>query len=357
MSTKITCPVCGAEFAIAEHTHVVTNATVIGKDSNLGELHPELAHKPSKSEQRLKALADAGVDISSLYALRGANGEDFIFKCEDGALSVLKDDDPVFDAVWKAGVIPERRLFRRWVMSQMFHMIAPKRGYRTYNGKTVWTDCNYTDALHAKGYEYQWKMTLEEMRVISKLMVNDKENFDERWLWFNSNLVGAMCRGYIATLSRLICNNKKRASNGAYIVRINHNTMALSDAKDTLDLLSRKLDKVLSARNPKETYMGLKEFNKARIKLPFDTPQNNDWVDAYKGSGAYYTMKNLIMFHGCRVHADNGHVLSKDESLAFLRGYAENQSLRHGGYNLLGMLKQLIVDNNIDIDRMIAEWK
>lgn len=38
-TTKVTCPKCGTEFKIADKTSVAIGI-VIGKDSNLGEIHP-----------------------------------------------------------------------------------------------------------------------------------------------------------------------------------------------------------------------------------------------------------------------------------------------------------------------------
>ena len=41
-------------------------------------------------------------------------------------------------------------------------------------------------------------------------------------------------------------------------------------------------------------------------------------MDAYKGAGAFFTMQNLIRFHGCTAIDDSGRRLDKYQSLAFL---------------------------------------
>ena len=69
--TKVLCPECGAEFAIAEKT-VTTVATVIGKDAGIGIVYAEVVGKepklqkklPKTAKERIEALREAGIDVS-----------------------------------------------------------------------------------------------------------------------------------------------------------------------------------------------------------------------------------------------------------------------------------------------------
>ena len=87
-----------------------------------------------------------------------------------------------------------------------------------------------------------------------------------------------------------------------------------------------------------------------------DTPQSKAWVDAYKGAGAFFTMQNLIRFHGCTLIDDNGKRLDKYRSLAFLSLKAETYSYGNG-WRLLALLKNMLDDNGIDIKKKMAEWR
>ena len=91
-TTKVTCPKCGTEFKIADKTSVAIGI-VIGKDSNLGEIHPEIeqagSRKTTKAKERIEALKAAGVDVSNLFAMQGANGEEMIAKYNGVRLDVL----------------------------------------------------------------------------------------------------------------------------------------------------------------------------------------------------------------------------------------------------------------------------
>ena len=90
--------------------------------------------------------------------------------------------------------------------------------------------------------------------------------------------------------------------------------------------------------------------------MAWNTPQCKAWVDAYKGSGAFFTMQNLIRFHGCTAIDDNGKRLDKYQSLAFLSAKAEMYQDGEG-WRLLAVLKKMLSDNNIDIKKKMSEWR
>lgn len=109
------------------------------------------------------------------------------------------------------------------------------------------------------------------------------------------------------------------------------------------------------AKNAAQLYKAAKTFNDMRISMVWDTPQCKEWVDAYKGSGAFFTMQNLIRFHDCLAIDDAGNRLDKSLSLAFVSAKAE---LYKNGeeWRLLAALKKMLNDNNINVRRKVAEW-
>lgn len=134
--TKVLCPGCGTEFAIADKEFAATG-TVIGKNSDLGTVYPVVAgHNspaglPKGARERIEALRGAGVDVSCLFAMQGAEGGEYIASNKDGKLTILDDNDPIFGSIMAQGTVPNNRLFRRWVMAQMFHMMSYTH-YRKY---------------------------------------------------------------------------------------------------------------------------------------------------------------------------------------------------------------------------------
>lgn len=113
---------------------------------------------------------------------------------------------------------------------------------------------------------------------------------------------------------------------------------------------------MLDARTPEQLYKAVVLFNQSRVKLPHNTNQHKSWIDAYKGSGAFFTLQNMIRFHGCILRGKNGRMLSKEKSLAYLDDYAEECGKSKEGYKMLGMLRQALKDNHIDINAKFQEW-
>ena len=139
--------------------------------------------------------------------------------------------------------------------------------------------------------------------------------------------------------------------------RINGKNMFTSDIYNkVVKGVYRALTVMLDARTPEQLYKAVVLFNQHRVKLPSDTPQHKVWIDAYKGSGAFFTLQNMIRFHGCILRGKNGRMLSKDKSLEYLDNYAEECGKNGEGYKMLGMLRQALKDNRIDINAKFQEW-
>lgn len=355
-ATKVLCPGCGTEFAIAKN-EFTTVATVIGEDSGLGVIFPAVVEKkaapaklPEKAEERIEALRNAGVDVSCLFAMRGANGGECIASNKGGKLVVLNDNDPLFDIIISQGTVPNRRLFRRWVMAQMFHMMS----YTSYRSKEP---LGVTEMIHRLGYEYQWKMLINELYAQMKMESKDPESFIERNRWFNANVVEAMARDYTIQLKERVDALKVRNCKGIPYKRICNRNIFVSDLAVKLYYpLDMAMARIRQAKNAAQLYNAARIFNNLRIKMTFDTPQSKAWVDAYKGSGAYFTMQNLIRFHGCVAYDDGENRLDKTQSLDFIQikamMYANGE-----GWRLLAVLKKMLNDNNIDIKKKMATWR
>lgn len=355
-ATKVLYPGCGTEFAIAKN-EFTTVATVIGEDSGLGVIFPAVVEKkaapaklPEKAEERIEALRNAGVDVSCLFAMRGANGGECIASNKGGKLVVLNDNDPLFDIIISQGTVPNRRLFRRWVMAQMFHMMS----YTSYRSKEP---LGVTEMIHRLGYEYQWKMLINELYAQMKMESKDPESFIERNRWFNANVVEAMARDYTIQFKERVDALKVRKCKGIPYKRICNRNIFVSDLAVKLYYpLNMAMARIRQARNAAQLYNAARIFNNLRIKMTFDTPQSKAWVDAYKGSGAYFTMQNLIRFHGCVAYDDGENRLDKTQSLDFIQikamMYANGE-----GWRLLAVLKKMLNDNNIDIKKKMATWR
>lgn len=109
---------------------------------------------------------------------------------------------------------------------------------------------------------------------------------------------------------------------------------------------------VRMANTPMELYRAFAAYNKARVPLHDDTRQSAAWVDAYKGAGAYFSMQNLIRFHGMYL-LDKTNVMTGEDAIGVLDECAD----RKRGWELLGMLKEAIKLNHIDVAKKSDEWE
>lgn len=357
--TQVTCPVCGTKINIepqqsANFWQVCNGNVVNGTLTATVELdEPNAAstipntHKLSASD-KIKALATAGVNVDNLFSMSGITGNEVIGRLCNGKLHIVPDNDPIFDAIIKSNVIPNRRLFRRWVMSQMFHMLNYRGAFNRYG---------FTEALNAKGFKYSWKMMLEEYRVQVKLANNDLENFQARNRWFNINTFTSAARAYITELHTKINKLPERHCKGIPYIRLQSRNYFKSDVDEKifkpLESLVRKAETV---RTSEQLYYVVSAFynRMKRIYFKNDLSISLAFKDAYKGAGAYFTMKNLILFHGATFK--NGCVkLNQAKSIALLETRAEQYA--NEGWRVFGLMKRLITDNDIDIVKKMDEWK
>jgi hypothetical protein len=106
-----------------------------------------------------------------------------------------------------------------------------------------------------------------------------------------------------------------------------------------------------------DLYRRLNAFMKSMIKLPWNTPKSKVWIDAFKGSGAYYTLKNLVMYHDCKIYYGTTHynteIYAGTEAVKFIQSKLDEY--RGEGWRYLAMLRKCIADNKFDYDSRMKE--
>lgn len=360
LKTKVVCPNCGAEFVTPETTHLSVGI-VVGADSNLGVIYPETTGnfsnpqpKPSsqmKAEEKIEALRKAGVNVDNLFSMKGVTGQETVARLENGVLQIVPEDDPLFAMIVANGAVPNRQLFRRWVMSQMFHML----NYRSWNGKKT----GFVAALEAKGYKYQWKMLQEEFKIQAKLFVADKENFELRNRWFNNKVLEVICVDYVAKLDKYIRTLKIKHCKGVPYKQIAGRNLYLAEIQEMLNRLDvLRVNIGCTASDPAKLLHLLNRFIGIMKNIWYtnDAPMSPEFKDAYKGAGAYFTMKNMILFH--KASFKQGCIkFGKDKSLKHLEDKAIEYSASYEGWRLFGVMKKLIADSGINIEKKMAEWR
>lgn len=116
--------------------------------------------------------------------------------------------------------------------------------------------------------------------------------------------------------------------------------------------LRHEIHRLKYATNYNEIYKIVKNFMNDMISLPYNAPKSKAWIDAYKGEGAFYTLKNLVMFHGCGIKTSNGTLYGMG-AVAFLN---DKLDVYQGeGWRMFALMKKVIADNNFDFKARMAE--
>ena len=357
--TKVVCPKCGAQFAIAEKTHVASGV-VIGKDAGLGTIHPQVVGQdqpksqlPTKAEDRIAALKAVGVDVSGYFSMKGADGGEYVGRLENGQMSLLDDSDPIFNLIQAEGDVYNSKLARRWVMSQMFHMLSRESNEKKWG----YYKNSITEQIRGRGYDYMWKQMTDELHAQFKMKKNgDDVNYHDRNHWFDAKVLFWMISDYESQLKKHIKSLKVKHCKGVPYKHILGENVFVSDIEKKIFYPIRMtLAKVERSDDPKNLYEAILEFNRIRKSRSWNPKQNNQWIDAYKGAGAFFTMQNLIRYHKCTFIDDNNKRLSKNASYEYL--LKKNDEYMCEGWRMIGLLRQFLKDNNIDINAKMEEWR
>ena len=305
-------------------------------------------------KERMEKLHSAGADTSKYFTLDlpegiPAGAKIHIVIDENGVAKpmVVKETDAIMDQIISDGYVRNTKLHRRFVMAQMFHAL----NYKSYDGKYT----GYNECLkRSYGYDYTFKMMLEEVRVLSKLEVKDAETFVERSHFFTKGTIMCVMADYIDNLHAYVDKLPNKKCKGVPYKRIKGTNIFNEDLDKKLYApLRADVDKIQYVRTYDDVYKVLAGFIKKMIKLPYDTPKSKAWIDAYKGSGAFYTMKNLLMFHNCFVENDNGVKLYGTNAVDFISSKLDEYQDEY--YRMFALMKKVIADNNFDFKARMAE--
>lgn len=306
-------------------------------------------------KERMEKLNNAGINTNKYFTLNvneaipvGAKIHIVVDKDGNYVPEIVNEtNDNIFNMIIEDGYVKNTKLHRRFVMAQMFHMLNYVSWCGQYKG--------YNDCLkRSYGYDYTLQMMTEEIRVLSKLEVRDIDSFNERSHFFNKGVVVAVMEDYLEKLQKYINAMPDRNCKGIPYKRIKGKDVFNTDLdKKIYAPIRSEICKFKYAKNYSEIYGILGRFMKNHIKLPFETPKSKVWIDAYKGAGAYYTLKNLVMFHDCCIKVDKFEFLNGVSAVAFLNRKLDEY---HGeGWRMFALMKKVIADNGFDFKARMEE--
>lgn len=268
---------------------------------------------------------------------------------EDGQPMIVSgNNDVIRDQIIADGYVRNTKLHRRFMMAQMFHML----NYVSWDGK----EKGYTACLRNRfDYKYTLDMMIEEVRVLGKLENRDKESFMERSHFFTKDVVVDVLNDYLEKLKDYVDSLPNKNCKGVPYKRVKDVDIFVADLDKKLYRPIRdRIQRVQRAANYTIMHRELMAFMRySFVKLPHNTPKSKAWVDAYKGEGAYYTLKNLIMFHDCGIRTSTGHMSFGTAAEAVLK-YKLDEYMGEG-YRMFALMKKVIEDNRFDFNKRMAE--
>lgn len=299
-------------------------------------------------KERMEKLNNAGINTNKYFTVDLDNGTKIhlIIDEENGVCKQVKN--PVMEQIIEDGYVRNTKLHRRFVMAQMFQML----NYVSYDGEYN----GYNDCLKRMyGYEYTLTMMTEEVRVLSKLEVRDKESFAERSHFFTKEVVIKVLEDYLEKFKVYVTALPDRNCKGIPYKRVKGKNIFNADLdKKLYSPVRNYIFKIKYAKNYTEIYRTLEAFMKNHVKLAFDTPKSKVWIDAYNGEGAFYTLKNLVMFHNCGVENLYGCPLTYGKNAV---DYINRKldEYKGEGWRMFALMKKVIADNGISTKTYISE--
>lgn len=373
----VTCPKCGEQIEVEiPNKEQFMSGMAIGKDSGLGTIFLPTVSPAQK--KRMEELEKSGVVFEQTIKVKTADGKTVEIKqTSDGGIDF---EDPVIKAIINGGNLYDPHIAKQHVTAMMLKMLT-RKWYRS--GSSVEYDRfgNY-DLSHFQknmvnsGYEYTWKVLLEKLNEQIHMEKNgDVDALKEDSRWYNKTLAVKMFDDYMAQLKALISSARVRMCKRrpyikyhyAYKLGYGYAGVFLSELPSLYETLEAYGYDIKHAKNISALHDAVEAFvekmprlqiapgETARDQNRFEVHQCPEWQDAYKGYGAFFTMKNLILYHDCRVMVSENHksrMLSETDSIAQLNEWAN----LHEGYWLLGALKQFLQYNRFDIVAKQKSW-
>lgn len=278
---------------------------------------------------RMETLKNNGVDTGRFFTLvvnetipAGTRINISIDENKEIAQQIIED-----------GYVRNTKLHRRFVAAQYMRMLDSENGWHDYLNR------NY-------GYMYQFDMMVEEVRVLKEIAKRDVNTFGERSQFFTYAVVMQVLADYRKDMIKYVEGlPKKKCKGQPYVYVKGFGNVFVDDLKTRVyDPIDAAINRCKACSTFDKLYDSLVIFKNRMVKLPYYTKKSKAWVDAFQKAGAFYTLKNLIMFHDVKLAYGGGIYETQKSSMNAL-----NELVRtYEGYKMHALLKKTIEVNNFN---------
>lgn len=309
----------------------------------------------SNKNERMEKLNNAGINTGKYFTLDlpegiKAGSKIHLIIDENGNCipQTIEEKDVILEQIIEDGYVKNTKLHRRFVMAQMFQGL----NYKSYYGEEL----GYNTWLKRHGFKYTFDTMLEEVRVLGKLEQADKETFNERAHFFTKDVIVQVMEDYMDKLKKHVETLKTYKCKGIPYKKIKGNNIFVEDIEKKIYApLNYEIKRLqFNTKTYNAIYGVLRTFINDMVKLPYNTPMSKAWVDAYKGEGAFYTLKNLIMYHDCFIQdSDWGWSVKGASAMKVLNEKLDEY--QGEGWRMFALMKKVIADNNFDFNKRMEE--
>lgn len=288
---------------------------------------------------RMETLKANGVDTSKYFTL--LVNEDIPAGTKINIEIDKNEVPPIAKQILEDGYVKNTKLHRRFIAAHYMRMLESSYGWYGY------LNIYY-------GYMYQFDMMFEEVRVLSKLEQRDKETFTERRMFFNFPVIQQVLDDYVSDLRKYLKGLPiKRCKRRPYVRVAGYGNVFVDDIDRKI---VNPIEAIITLSQNNYTYSNLYEtlkmLKRIMIKLPYTTKKSKAWIDAFQKEGAFYTLKNLVMFHDVALYYE-GDFYDKYDSMEILNKLVS----KYEGYQMNALLKETIKRNNFDFKKSIEAHK
>ena len=293
----------------------------------------------ANKNNRMETLKANGVDTSKYFTL--LVNEDIPAGTKINIEIDKEEVAPIAQQIAEDGYVKNTRLHRRFIAAHYFRMLNSRMGWHGYLN-------TFYD------YMYQFDMMLDEVRVLSKLEKKDRDTYCERRVFFTYSVINKVLEDYLVDVKVYINGLKVKHCKGRPYVDVPCYGYVFVDEVQSKVITPIEAIIAVCRRtyNYADMYKNLCVLKKVMVKLPYNTKKSKVWVDAFQKEGAFYTLKNLIMFHDVRLYHD-GNFYSVYDGMALLQQLKN----RYEGYQMNALLKETVKRNNFDFKRSIEAHK
>ena len=312
-----------------------------------------------RANERMNALANNGIDTSKFFTItldRNVVNKGIMLKLDGDDLTVSLADDyrKLREQISDNGTVACTKLYRRWICAQML---------RIQKGIAEGKYRNIEDYMSHFTFKYMRRVISEELTALRAIeRSGDIDTYNERSVFYTKDVIINVYTHWINDLKLELENAKIHIQNRnkwlepkrEYVVIGNRNFYVDDVRLDIADMVGilnsiRTTNEVTSVRAMVVAINNkLTKYENGRRQI-YSVPSS--FKETYKASGAYYTLKNLVLFHNANlVNYETAEVLDGTEAFEYLKTYLSN--VDYEGYKVYALMKDCLKRNNIRLDNL-----